>query len=274
MCTSHPFSLLPALSALCGMSLFLLPIEAHADSAPVLPAHALTSPTLTSPTLTPPTLTPPAPVSPPAPGDNAPVLSLPVGATPLGATPRADVLPDGTPITLMLTQRLKSGEAKSGEQVTFEVAKQVLIGRVVVISVGTPAYGQVEVSQGAGAFGRAGTLRLRCDYLLLPSGAHVPIRSLTSLDRSGRSAAGAAGTIGILSGLVAGGIAYVASDLNRNLFSGSPDHTTPALVGLGTGGAVTGLVGSFFRGGNVTLDRGERLEVTVVRETVLTGSGR
>ncbi len=205
------------------------------------------------------------PTSPKTPSTISLAFAVPERATMF----RTNVIPVGTPVILLLAQRLKSGEAKCGETVTFEVAERVLIGQAIIIPVGTPAYGQVENSRGASSFGHAGTLRLRCDYILLPGGVQVPVRTQTPLDRSGRSGRGAAQTAEVLTGLTAGGVAYFASDLSRNLFSSSPDHTTPTLIGITAGVAVGTLIGSLFRGGEVTLNRGQRLEVTVTQETPL-----
>ena len=206
---------------------------------------------------------------------HAPVPSpISLAATVLESTTPPLSLLVGTPVVLQLKQRLKSGETKAGDKVLFGVTERVLLGQTVVIPVGTPAYGLVESASGAGAFGRAGTLRIRCDYILLPGGLRIPVQSQTPLSRSGRSETGTAESVGFMTGLTAGGLAYAGSDVNRNLFTSSPDRTTPTFIGLGTGVVVGALVGSLFRGGNVTLDEGERMEVTVARETALAESAR
>ena len=80
----------------------------------------------------------PAPAAPVAPA------SLPAPA----ALPSDKVLvPEGTQIHFSLLKDLKSGGNKAGEDVPFEVSKDVYgPGRVLLIAASTPAYGKIQKS--------------------------------------------------------------------------------------------------------------------------------
>lgn len=174
---------------------------------------------------------------------------------------------EGTPVLVAVKQTLRSGAAKKGDPVLFEVASDVRSpdGRDVLIPKGAPCHGTVEESRSPGAFGRPGTLRVRCDYVLLANGTRVPLRPAASLAARGRSRKGAAVTSGVLVGAGVGYVIFVAEalgDLFQDDKSASP---TPLLVGAASGI----LVSALWRGGNVTLAEGKQLETAVAGDTPL-----
>jgi hypothetical protein len=107
------------------------------------------------------------------------------------------ILPEGTPIEVSLDADLRSGGSKAGETVPFHVVSDVASpGHIVLVTAGSPAYGQVIRSARRGLFGKAGKLEISCDYVVAPDGTHVPLRS-QAMGSSGRNntAAMAATTI-------------------------------------------------------------------------------
>ena len=223
----------------------------------------------------------PAPVAPPA-------VTLP---------PAAVTLPAGTRVRVRLKEppRLRSGDAKVGDAVRFVLAGEVsggatgADGKPVLIPAGAELVGTVLESRGAGAFGRAGSLRLSCERLLLPDGTYVPVRlaggeqgdgaaapdAAAVAGASGRGRRFAAGTTGVLTGLFAAlVVSFATADWEfGNGFGypfgdggggGSSSNTASnigsALVGVGAGY----LAASLWRGGVVTLTAGGADEYTLV----------
>lgn len=180
-----------------------------------------------------------------------------------------ETIPAGTEVVVSLADTLKSGQARTGEPVRYTVTKDVSVGGVVRIPAGTPAQGVVETSRGAGALGRAGRLRVRCDAVVLPSGLRVPLREREPADALGHSSAGMAVATAGLVGLVVGVVTYTGVNVGTNLFNDPPDFTGPTLAGLGAGLVSGLLVGSLFHGSNVTLDAGRRFDLVVARDTPL-----
>jgi hypothetical protein len=176
------------------------------------------------------------------------------------------MIPQGTPVFVTLKQRLRSGAAKPGQRVAFTVTSDVRHGgtaagqnAALLIPAGTPAFGTVAESRGAGAFGRPGRLRITCDYVLLPNGTRVPLRAATGPDNnkaamaetaspsssnggegaatnlhaSGRSRRGAAVTTMLVVGLPVYGVTYGLANLfgTRTPFKGRsfPHWSAPVL---------------------------------------------
>lgn len=103
------------------------------------------------------------------------------------------VLPEGTEIKLTLEKSLKSGAEKVGEEVPYEVARDVYTpfpAHILLIPSGTPAFGKVTRSSRRGMLGKGGKLEFTCDYVRALDGTHVALRSDKAI-ASGRSNAGA-----------------------------------------------------------------------------------
>jgi len=178
----------------------------------------------------------------------------------LSAAPAANAVPEGTPVFVALKQTLRSGRARAGEVVAFEVVSDVRAadGQSVLISKGIPAWGTVAESRGAGAFGKPGRLRVTCDYVLLADNTRVALRpGAAGLGARGRGRGGAA----VVSGTVVGlgvGLVVALAEINplSESTTGSPAGTMAAL-------ASGVLVASLWRGGNVTLPEGKTFAVEV-----------
>lgn len=190
----------------------------------------------------------------------APVLAA---AVPVAlAAPVAHSIPEGTPLFVALKQTLRSGRARLGETVAFEVVSDVRAadGQSVLLPKGALAFGTVAESRGAGAFGKPGRLRVACDYVLLADNTRVPLRpTANALSARGRSRKGAAVVSGTLVGVGVGFVILAGEALSS---IGSGDTTSspaPLLVGIGSGV----LVSSLWRGGNVTLPEGKTFAVEV-----------
>jgi hypothetical protein len=184
-------------------------------------------------------------------------------AAPSVASFAAQAIPAGTPVRVALKQRLRSGQAKKGDPVAFAVAADVRTpdGARVLIPAGTPAYGIVEEARGGGSFGRPGRLKVRCEYAELPGGTRVPLEASVGNQGAGRRL-GAAVTVG------AG--AYVAG-MGALMMAAFGDDSAagPILIG---GVATSVLLGSAWRGGNVTFEEGRVFLTTVSRNVTAPGS--
>lgn len=94
------------------------------------------------------------------------------------------VVPDGTLIHITLLKDLKSGGNKSGEEIPFEVAKDVFgPGHTLLIPAQTQAFGKVIESSRRGIFGKSGKLKFTIDYVLAADKTHIPLRADAQLIR-------------------------------------------------------------------------------------------
>src|SRR5436305_4665759 len=105
-------------------------------------------------------------------------LLVAVAALSAGSSARTEpsapiTIPQGTRVRLRLKQELKSGKARRGDPVRFELAADVKSpdGKEVLIPAGTLATGAVLSSHKPGSFGRPGRLQFTCSAIRLPGGA-------------------------------------------------------------------------------------------------------
>jgi hypothetical protein len=98
-----------------------------------------------------------------------------------------------TPITVVLDQKVASGQSQQDELIKYHVANDVLSqdGKAVLIKANTPAVGKVMYSSGSGWFGRSGKLKISCDYIQLPDGTRLPTSPTKEMDKHGPSNKGA-----------------------------------------------------------------------------------
>lgn len=82
-----------------------------------------------------------------------------------------------TEVRLHLVDRLQSGVSRVGDRINFRVNADVqdATGNVLIRG-GTPAYGTVTQSKGAGGWGRRGHLDISVDYTMAVDGQRVPLR--------------------------------------------------------------------------------------------------
>jgi hypothetical protein len=172
-------------------------------------------------------------------------------------------VPVGTPISVALRQRLRSGEAKKGEPVIFAVAADVRTpdGGRVLIPAGAPAHGVVEESRRGGKYGRPGRLQIRCEYVLLPDGTRVPLDASLGRRGGGRQL-GSALTIG------AGAVVATMGAWMVGFGSGRVAGGTVLIGGITT----SVLLGSALRGGNVTFEEGRIFQTRVAQDVTVPGA--
>ncbi len=182
--------------------------------------------------------------------------------------PAPTTIAEGTSVLLAVKQTLKSGSAKKGEPVVFEVAADAFSPdrRTLLIAKGTRAFGEVEQSRGAGAFGSSGSLRVRCNYLELADGTHVPLRPAgAGMRAQGRNQSGTAVGIGLLVGVVAAFAASVPVAIGDGLSGKKSNSSAGGFAFVGSALLTSALI----RGGNVTIREGKIFEAATAAEAPL-----
>src|SRR5579863_10119383 len=76
------------------------------------------------------------------------------------AAANAELIPRGTPVTLVFDQDLSSKSAKVGDLVMMHVARDVVVDGHVVIQAGTREDAVIEAVHGRGKFGKNASIRL------------------------------------------------------------------------------------------------------------------
>lgn len=92
--------------------------------------------------------------------------------------PAAIALLDGTPVRLLLNRTISSKDAKTGDNVDFEVIEDVKVGELVVVPKGSIALATVTRAKPKGRMAKGGKLDIRIDYVRLVSGEKVPLRAV------------------------------------------------------------------------------------------------
>ncbi len=178
----------------------------------------------------------------------------------------AGILKAGTPVTVVLKEALRGGRDKNGRSVSFAVASDVLApnGRDVILRAGTPAYGTVRESGGAGMFGKGGKLKITCDYVAAADGARVPLRPAAKRDSIGRT-----GTnlfpAAIITGIVVFVPTFVGLEISINglgIGGGRGNSPVPLIASLGAGV----ISASFWRGGGAVLPEGRTFQMEVAAD--------
>lgn len=106
------------------------------------------------------------------------------------------VLQDGTPLKLRLTRNLSSADAKTGEQVDFEILEDIKIADILVVAKGGIAIGSVTEAQAKRRMGRGGKLNVMIEYVRLVNGEKAALRAV-------KEVAGGSKTGGMTAGIVA-----------------------------------------------------------------------
>ena len=88
------------------------------------------------------------------------------------------VLDDGTPIKLRLDRNLSSADAKTGDNIDFEVLEEVKVNDIVVIPKGNLAIGTVTDAEHKKRMARGGKLDIEIDYVKLADGEKAAIRAV------------------------------------------------------------------------------------------------
>ena len=85
---------------------------------------------------------------------------------------------DGAAIKMRLAETISSADAKTGQQVPFEVTEEVVVQGVTVISKGAPALATVTEAQSKRNMGRGGKLNVNIDSVRLMDGEKVQLRAV------------------------------------------------------------------------------------------------
>ncbi len=113
--------------------------------------------------------------------------AAPQQGTPQQATPQPTatsppsnkfVLDDGTPIKLRLDRNLSSADAKTGDNIDFEVLEEVKVNDIVVIPKGNLAIGTITAAEHKKRMARGGKLDIEIDYVKLADGEKAAIRAV------------------------------------------------------------------------------------------------
>ncbi len=101
-----------------------------------------------------------------------------VAAEARARAPRDEIiLPRQTPVHLKLSRTLSSATAHVGEEVTFEVAQDVVVGGVTVIAKGAPGVGAVTEAEPKKRMGKAGKLNVDVNSVVLANNQKITLRS-------------------------------------------------------------------------------------------------
>jgi len=107
----------------------------------------------------------------------------------VSSTANKFVLDDGTPIKLRLDRNLSSADAKTGDNIDFEVLEEVEVGEVVVIPKGSIALGTVTDAEHKKSMGRGGKLDIEIDYVKLADDEKAPLRAVREMKGGGHTGA-------------------------------------------------------------------------------------
>jgi PEGA domain len=98
-------------------------------------------------------------------------------------------LDDGTPIKLRLDRTLSSADAKTGDNIDFEVLEEVKVNDIVVIPKGNIAIGTVTAAEHKKRMARGGKLDIEIDYVKLADGEKAAIRAVKETKGGGHTGA-------------------------------------------------------------------------------------
>ncbi len=108
-------------------------------------------------------------------------------------------LTDGSPVTLRLTQELRSGREREGDRIRLTCSDTVADSRgVILIKQGAKGGGSVTRSSKAGMFGKGGKIDFRAEWVEAVDGSKVPVRSLVNRKGSDYQGGVIAGAVFVL----------------------------------------------------------------------------
>ena len=111
------------------------------------------------------------------------------------ATSNKLILDDGTPIKLRLNRNLSSADAKTGDNIDFEVLEEVAVGEVVVIPKGSTAIGTVTDAEHKKRMARGGKLDIEIDYVKLADSEKATLRAVKETKGGGHTGAMTGGIV-------------------------------------------------------------------------------
>ena len=107
----------------------------------------------------------------------------------------AQILQEGTILQAALLEDLSGKTANVGQNIQFELHEDLLVNEVVVVEKGAKISGTVTEAARSRSLGRKGNLAFSIDYLYLPSGEVVKLRTQVEKNTKGRGGAVAAGAV-------------------------------------------------------------------------------
>ena len=105
------------------------------------------------------------------------------------ATNQPFALDDGTPIKLRLNRTLSSADAKTGDNIDFEVLEEIKIKDLVVIPKGSIALGTITDAEHKKRMARGGKLDIEIDYVKLADGEKAALRAVKETKGGGHTGA-------------------------------------------------------------------------------------
>lgn len=114
---------------------------------------------------------------------------------PISPTSNKFVLDDGTPIKLRLNRTLSSADAKTGDNIDFEVLEEVKVNDVLVIPKGSIAIGTVTDAEHKKRMARGGKLDIEIDYVKLADGEKATLRAVKEMKGGGHTGAMTGGIV-------------------------------------------------------------------------------
>jgi len=136
------------------------------------------------------------------------------------------VLDDGTPVKLRLSRNLSSADARTGDNIDFEVLEEVKVGEVVVIPKDNIAIGTITDAEHKKRMARGGKLDTVIDYVKLADGEKAALRAVKETKGGGHT------------GGMVGGIVATISTCAGPEESATPQQT-PANTGAGSASSTT-----------------------------------
>ena len=130
----------------------------------------------------------------PAAGASVPAVASADTANATPVAPLPNTLMDGTAVKLRLAETISSADAKTGQQVPFEVTDDVVVQGVTVIPKGTQALASVTDAEPKKRMGRGGKLDVNVDSTRLVDGEKVQLRAVK--DNKG------GGHVGVMTGAI------------------------------------------------------------------------
>lgn len=104
-------------------------------------------------------------------------------------------LQEGTIIKAALVKDISGKEVSVGQIVDFELSENIITDNKIVIEKGAKITGLVTEAERSKALGKKGKLAFSIDYLYLPNGKVIKLRSQVKKNLNGSGAAVAAGAI-------------------------------------------------------------------------------
>ncbi|MCU1330417.1 MAG: hypothetical protein JWN34_5787 [Bryobacterales bacterium] len=86
---------------------------------------------------------------------------------------------------MRISRNLSSADARTGENIEFEVLDEVKVNDVIVIPRGSPAMATVTEARSKKNMGRGGHLDVNIDYVRSPSGEKIPLRGIQNAKAGG-----------------------------------------------------------------------------------------